>query len=212
VGHIIKVSSENQNIKFFRAGDNVSFTVASLPERDQCKGYVRSVEKGYFVLYVTNFHPCWGKVEYFRRGTILLFASSKLANRVRDAGLYRTVLMRRKRDFFGQLNKVNHFLWTYDQQKVNVAADYDKKIIELEKLKRKAVEGLRLRKKDQVNLQRELMRRLDQIDQDLEHYRISNDELYIDRWHSDHDAGLPMQKRPQEVRATRKSRYDIQAD
>jgi hypothetical protein len=198
--NILKISSENQNVKFFRAGDLVLFTVARKKEYEPCEGFVRSVEEGYFVVYVKDINPCWGEKEYFRRGTVLVFQSSKLFKRVQDASKYRVVLLKRRRDFFNQLNRVNHFLWSFDQQKVLTAAEYDEKILQLKKAKEKAMELLLYKKQDQIRLQKELSFRLDELDKDLDFYRIDNHDLLVDRWHLDHDTGAPVGRRPQKMK------------
>lgn len=198
--NILKVSSENGNIKFFRAGDLIRFSVAKQDQERMCEGFVRSVEEGYFVIYVKDIYPCWKKKEYFRRGTLLVFNSQKLFRRVQDASTYRVVLIKRRRDFFNQLNQVNHFLWSFDQQKVLTSAEYDKKILELEKAKEKAMELLLHKKQDQIRLQKELAFRLDELDKDLEFYRIDNHDLLVDRWHLDQNLGLPVGRRPQKFK------------
>lgn len=96
---------------------------------------------------------------------------------------------------------MNHFVWSYDQQKVLTASDYDLKIVEIEKGKQKALEMLLAKKQDQIRLQKELIRRLSELDQELGHYRIERDDLLVDRWHLDHDLGVPVGKRPQKLRA-----------
>lgn len=198
--NIIKISSENRNIKFFRAGDEVLFNIASMKDRDKCEGHVRSVEDKYFVIFVKDLIPCWGKSEYFRRGTVLVVKSFRLAERVREASIYRGILLKRKKSFFRQLNNVNHFVWSYNQQKVKVAADYDREIARIRKKKQRALEELQLNKKDQIVLQKELIHRLDGVDEDLDFYRIEKDELMIDRWHLDQDLGVPVGKRPAKVK------------
>lgn len=192
---IVKISSENKNIKFFRSGDPVRFRLAAQNTRF-CRGYVRSVEKEYFVLYVQDITLCWGKNDYFRRGSLLVFNSDTLASRVRDASTYRIVLLRRRSDFYKQLNDVNHFVWSYEQEKIKLAAEYDEKITALRQAKQKAMDMMATKKRDSINLQRELAYRLDQLDEDLEFYRVDKDDPKIDRWHLDHDLGKPVTRRP----------------
>ncbi len=192
---LVKVISENGNIKFFRSGDPLRFKLAN-QETNYCRGFVRSVEKNYFVLYVQDITKCWAKNEYFRRGSLLVFDAKTLAARVRDASTYRIVLLKRRRDFFKQLNDVNHFVWSYEQQKMKVAAEYDEKITKLRQAKQKALDMLITKKQDSINLQQELGIRLDQLDKDIEFYRIDKDDPKIDRWHLDHDLGKPVAKRP----------------
>ncbi len=195
-GHIMKVSSENANIKFFRAGDKVRFSIPSYEKGDFCESYIRSVEKGYFVIYIKDLYPCWPRGRYFRRGTQIKFRSFDLARRVRDGALYRVVLLKRKKDFLKQLAGINHFVWSFKEQQVKLASRYDQKVIELQQKKQKALEFLTLKKKDQLNVQKELIYQLDRLDLDLEHYRVEKNELLLDRWYTDRDLGLPVLIRP----------------
>ena len=77
-----------------------------------------------------------------------------------------------------------------------LAADYDKKLVQLEQAKTKALDQLALRKKDFINLQRELKFRLDTIEEDLEFYRIEKTDLKGDRFKNDNHLGLPFGTRP----------------
>lgn len=194
-GDIMKISSEIKNIKFFRTGDELKFKIASRDSRS-CLASVRSIEEGYIIIWVKDLSSCWSSQEYFRRGTLLVFESHQLQERVRDAALYRLVLLNRKKDFFSQLNNINHFLWSFDQQKLKTAGEYDQKVLAVQREKEKALEDLVSRKQDSLKLQKELSYQLDQLARDLEYYRIDKDEPKIDRWHLDHDLGLPTSRRP----------------
>lgn len=198
---IIKITSDNKNVKFFRAGDQVSFRVHQSKGEDLCSGNVRSVEPDYFVLYVQNLHPCFPKNEYFRRGTALVMNSLKLSERVREASIYRATLLNKKKDFMRQLNTLNNGIWNFEERKVKLAAEYDRKIAEMEKEKIKALDDLISRKNDEMKLQRELAYRLDNIDFEIDFYRIEKVESMLDRWHLDHDQGLPVYDRPETPRA-----------
>jgi hypothetical protein len=201
-GHnIFKVQSENSNIRFFRAGDYIKFTIPNI-SKESCEAYIRSVETGYFVMYVTSVYPCFSEGEYFRRGTILHIFSERLVERIHDASNYRILLLKRREDFFRQLNHVNHFVWSYDQEKIKLAAEYDQQMIELQKKKQKALENLVEKKKDSQILQKELAQRLDLMDNDLEFYRIGKNELFVDRWNSDKDSSAPVQNFPEQYKAS----------
>lgn len=193
---ILKVHSENKNSKFFKAGDQVQFQVHRAGT-DWCQGFVRKVEKEYFILYVKDLNTCW-EDRYLRRGSRLNFKSPVLARRVKEASYYRVLLIKRKQDYFRQLNEINHFVWNYDQKKIQVAAEYDQKILDIRRQKMKALDELQAKKKDQIHLQRELIFRLSNLDEDLKHYRIRNDDTSLDRWQADHDLGLPVGTEPQE--------------
>jgi len=204
-GHnIFKVQSENSNVRFFRAGDYIKFTIPNI-SKASCEAYIRSVETGYFVMYVTSVYPCFPDGEYFRRGTILHIFSERLVERVHDASNYRVLLLKRREDFFRQLNHVNHFVWSYDQEKIKLAAEFDQQIISLQKKKQKGLENLVEKKKDSQILQKELAKRLDLMDNDLEFYRIGKNELFVDRWNADQDSSAPVQSFPEQYKNSEKA-------
>jgi hypothetical protein len=195
-----KIEVENNNTKFFRAGDEVLFKINLNENRDYCKGFVRSVEDFHFTLYVESLAPCYSTQEYFRRGTVLNFFSKALSSRVFEASKYREQLIFRKEDFLKQLNDINHFVWTFDQQKVKTAADYDQKINQLQRQKRKALDDMISQKQEKLVLQNELMKKLNELDESLKFYRVERQELLTDRWQTDHDLGVPVGQRPQKLR------------
>ncbi len=199
---ILKVSSESRNIKFFRSGDKVQFRLPS-KDGEYCEAFVRGIEEDYFVLYVKDLTPCYSADEYFRRGTSLIFFSPKLLDRVREASIFRATLFQKKKDFLSQLNQLNHDVWNYEEQKMRLAAEYDKKIAEIEKQKQLALDQHLSKKNDYVTLQRELIYRLDNIDKEIDFYRVEKEEPLFDRWHKDQDLGYPVFEKPGPLRAQR---------
>ncbi len=197
---IFKIKVENNNSKFFRAGDQVLFKVNLQEKRKYCKAFVRNVEDFHFTIYVESLDPCFSSEKYFLRGTVLNFYSKTLAVRVFEATKYREQLIVRKEDFLKQLNDINHFLWTFDQQKVKTAANYDEEINRLQREKRKALDDMISLKQERLNLQNELMGKLNELDESLKYYRVERQELMTDRWNLDHDQGLPFGQRPQAVK------------
>jgi hypothetical protein len=196
-GRILKIKVENNNSKFFRAGDVVYFKINRRYAVNQCKAFVRQVEPFYFTILVQDFSNCWDENNYFRRGTVLNFESEDLARRVEEASKYRSLLLVRKDDFLKQLNGINNFVWGFDQHKVKKAAKYDKRINEMQIEKRKALDNLILKKQENLVLQNELMRKLDSIDESLHYYKIERQELLLDRWDHAHNRALPVGRRPQ---------------
>jgi hypothetical protein len=197
---VFKIQVENNNTKFFRSGDMVLFKVNTKENREYCKGFVRSIEDFYFTIYVETLHTCYNDEKYFRRGTVLNFYSKVLAERILEASLFRGQLVTRKQNFLKQMNDINHFLWTFDQQKVKTGADYDAQINELQRQKQKALDDLITEKQEKLVLQNELMRKLNDLDESLKFYRVERQELMTDRWEADHDLGHPFGQRPQELK------------
>ena len=195
-----KIKVENNNTKFFRAGDLVLFKVNLDEKKDYCKGFVRSVEDFYFTLYVDGLSPCYSEEKYFRRGTVLNFYSKALAIRVFEASQYRDQLILKKENFLNQLNSINHFIWSFDQEKVKVAVKFDQEIAKIERQKQLALDDLLAKRHEKLVLQLELKKSLNQLDESLKFYRIERQEYLTDRWNSDHDLGIPFGQRPQEMR------------
>lgn len=199
-GKIFKIQVENNNSKFFRAGDLVKFKINLKENMKYCSGFVRSVEDFHFTIFVERLDPCHPEGAYFKRGTVLNFYSKTLGLRVFEASKHREGLIVRKDDFLKQMNEINHFLWTFDQQKVQVAIKYDEEINRLQREKRKALDDMIALKQEKLILQNELANRLTELDGSLKFYRIERQDLMTDRWNLDHDAGLPVGQRPQNLR------------
>lgn len=197
---VFKIHVENNNTKFFRSGDMVLFKVNTKENKPYCKGFVRAMEDFYFTMYVETLNTCFNEDEYFRRGTVLNFYSKQLAERILEASLYRGQILTRKQSFLKQMNDINHFLWTFDQQKVKTAADFDAQINALQRQKQKALDDLITEKQEKLVLQNELMRKLNDLDESLKFYRVERQELMTDRWELDHDTGLPYGQRPQAMK------------
>ncbi len=197
---VFKIQVENNNTKFFRSGDLVLFGVNGRDTRGQCRGFVRNVEDFHFTIYVENLSPCFARGGYFRRGTVLNFYSKALALRIFEASKFREQLILRKEDFLKQMNEINHFLWTFDLQKVKTASRFDEEINRLQREKRKAIDDMITLKQERLVLQNELMKKLNELDESLILYRVERQELLTDRWELDHDQGVPVSPRPQKLR------------
>lgn len=199
-GRIFKIKVENNNTKFFRAGDEVNFRVNQQETERPCNATVKSIEDYYFVIYVNKLENCWNKDRYFPRGMQLNFQSKILSKRILEASSYRKLLIERKEGYLKQLNKINHFVWTYEQQKMKTAAEFDEKINELRRQRQLAVDNLIQEKQEKVLLQDELIKKLDEIDQNLDFYKVERTEYITDRWNLDHDLGHPFGQRPQDMK------------
>lgn len=200
-GNILKIKVENNNTKFFKIGDEVAFHLPNRSHRKLCYAQVRAVEDFYFSVYVKDFTLCYDEQDYFKRGTQLNFISEVLGRRVYEASHYRTLLLKRRQDMLRQLNDINHFVWSYDQEKIKVVADYDKRILDLQRAKERALDDLVAKNRESAILQTDLKKKLDLADESLKFYRIERQELMTDRWNLDHDLGLPVGQRPQEIKA-----------
>ena len=213
-GNILKIHTENSNIKLFQAGDITKFFMASKVSKEACIGYVRDVENNYLVLSVNNIDKCWSQFGRIRRGSMIKLESEILAKRIIDAGIFREVLIKRKNDYLKQLEEVNNFLLSFKQNKVIELARIEQEIVQLQEKKIRKANSLNLKRKDYIHLQRELNFRLDKLNEDIETYRLEKVRLLRDRWARDHDLGKPIGARPQEMKngVGRQRRFEFDED
>jgi hypothetical protein len=199
-GRILKVNVENNNTKFFKAGDTVTFWVNRHKTSNPCMASVRNTEDFYFVIYVQDFDSCWPSGKYFPRGMQLNFNSKKLANRIFEASKFREILLLRKDGFLNQLNNINHYLWTYDQEKIKTAASFDEQINAIKRKKQVAIDNLLQTKQEKLLIQAELQKKLNGLDESISHYKVERQEYLLDRWNMDHDAGIGFPQRPMKMK------------
>lgn len=193
---VLKISSENRNIKFFRKGDEISFVVYNNINMRPCYAYVQSVEKEHIAVQVKNFSACWDSKRYFLRGTMLKVEAPILPQRMIEVAQYRNILLKKKTDFLTQLNDANNFVWNFDQIKAELATDYDQRINQLIKEKNQAIKDLNGKRLDQLTLQIKLNDELNKAEHELQFYRLEKQELFYDKWNQDHDLGHPLVQRP----------------
>lgn len=199
-GQVFKIKGEDPNLKFFRSGDRLKFSMPGVKLETKCSAVIRSTEYDYAILFVNDISECWPRPGKVRIGTILNIESIDLAKRVKEASIYRVILLKRREDYIEQLKGLNNFVWAYNEKRIQVAAEYDKKILEIQKQKAKALSFLSLKKKNSMGLQSELSYRLDQLERELDFYRVEKRELYTDRWFLDQDTGAPVKNRPQDFK------------
>jgi hypothetical protein len=195
-GNIYKIQSENNNIKYFRAGDGLELKERLRPKDLPCRAYVQGVEEFYLVVHIPNMEVCRGNKGAFRIGSQLDGTSDVLKERILYASQFRLILLRQKKDLLKQFSGVNEFLWTFKEEEIKVAAFYDKKILVIQEQKKKGLDDLLSKRKEYINLQKELASRMHFLDESLHFYRIERQEFFYDRWHLDHDLGLPMYSHP----------------
>ncbi|MCY4645003.1 MAG: hypothetical protein OXB88_10325 [Bacteriovoracales bacterium] len=191
---LIKIFTENDNVRLLRTGDSVTFQIGEgeNPETPSCQGFVRGAEKRYLVLYVPTLAPCFPKDFLLRRGLMMVFHSKILVQRILEASRYRKTLLAQRDDFLTQLGELNRFLWSFDQERVKSIAQLEKEILNLERKKREALELLETRRKESRELRDNLMGKLDQIGRDLDRYKIYPPPPVRPGWKAERDLGRPV--------------------
>lgn len=217
-GNIYKIRVENNNTKFLRVGDLVQFSAKREQEDFPCEGYVRDTENNYFVIYVKNLSLCFpeatlaatqprGEWSFLKIGTKLKFYSVRLAERVLAGSSYRKILLDKREDFLRQLNRINNFLFHFNEERVQVGLKFDRRVEEIRKEKLLAMERILEKQRESVILKKELVVELDKLDKDLTQYQVERVELFTDRFQMDKDTGLPMGVRPPPKREVAPMQY-----
>ena len=196
---LVKIATENNNIRFFKNGDPITMVWPREREGDdfRCDAVIRAIEEGYMVLFVSRIRSCLPNPKsYFRRGTQMKFHSPILAQRVLEVSRFRQVLIEKRRGFLEQLNEINSDIWSFKEKKLRVVGEYEREKIELDRKKQKELRDLDEENREKIHLQNELIGRLKTIEQDMDFYQVSEPDILADRWSLDHDLALPMGPRP----------------
>ena len=98
-GKLLRIHTENKNIKLFRSGDIILFKLTKHRDGNSCRGTVRDTDGNYLVFSVSSFTPCSLDGDRLRVGSLIKPESTTLSERVSDARVYRDVLYKRKDDF-----------------------------------------------------------------------------------------------------------------
>ena len=195
-GNILKLETNNSNIKFLATGDQVF--LAFRKKYKECSGIVRNIEDDRYLVIFTNVRDCLPKDIYLRRGTITRLSVPIMFRRIQEAAHNHILLLKNKDDYYHQLNSVNDFLWNYEQEKILLSNNYDAQIMRLRQEKERAIKDLITQRNDNISLQKELKFKIDQIEKDVLNTRADTRELDMDRWNLDHDNRSVFELRPKE--------------
>ncbi len=96
-GRVLKIHVDNNNTKFFKAGDTVILRV-NRPSMDFPLAFdVKGVEDNYFTIYVTELNTCWKDGGTFEEGISSIFnQKSLLKEYLRPANIERICCLENK--------------------------------------------------------------------------------------------------------------------
>lgn len=196
--NILKIKFENNNIKYFRAGDALKFKIPKI-NNDFCLANIQDVEDHYLTIYTGDLSLCWDKESVFRRGMQIFFQSTTLHERVNQAYEFRQTFLKQKEDFLLQLNSINNFLYTFKEHQIQKAAIYDKKIAKIQQEKQQALDNLLAEKENKIELQKALVKKVRWVKEQIRYYEVHRIEPIIDKWNQDQNIGLPVVSKPPNI-------------
>ena len=180
---LMRIRTDNSNIKFLRYRDRVDFWNESYPDL-RCLGYVEGRTNDYLLLRVASYATCIRKV-HFTTGSYLNFRSVDMDQTLVTVKELVEILLkkrlamttkkeRHKRELEGHVERVDTVNKRYEILRQKLEIEWNKELAALEE--DKAVIFTEFKNSEA---------RLNEIDTKLEAYKIEDHNLKLDRWSLD---------------------------
>ena len=177
---LVRVRLDFSNAKFLRTNDSIEFWNEGMP-LVRCQGAIVGKSGEYFLIRVYEWKLCINKVG-FSVGSHVYFESKDLEKTLNTAREMVKVLLQKRMVLAGQTTAKNNDVKDQSSQLENINARYEAMIERIKNEWNEAVKGLTNAKaKNQVDLN-SLQAQLDEIDFQLERYRVEDANFKKDRW------------------------------
>jgi len=180
---LIRVFVEFDNLKYINRKNRIEFWKSDAPSK-KCKGYILGKSTQYILVKILKYDICSRKVP-LGRGFYLKFYSPDLVDNINTGRDLVKILLKKRLGIKGQLEKAEKNLKGHVEKLEGVNGRYD---ILRQKLEQEWSNELTYLEEDKANTLRyykDLEVRLDEVDHKLEIYRISDENLKLDRWSLD---------------------------
>lgn len=195
LSNTLKIKVETSNIRFLRSADALKFSIPTI-NTNFCQANVQDIQESngnYLTIYTPDIKACWDDNDHLlRRGMQISFVSPTLQERVVAAEQMRQVYIKQKEDFLIQLNSINNFLYTFNEQITHAVSNYDKKLHQLQQERQQQIDQLLSDKENKIKIQKELVKKVEWIKNQLKYYQIERIEPVLDRWNQDLKTGFPV--------------------
>ena len=177
---LMRVRLDFANAKFLRTHDAVEFWNEGMP-MVRCQAAIVGKSGEYFLMRVYEWKLCINKVG-FGVGSHVYFESKDLEKTLITAREMVKVLLQRRMVLEGQTNNKKNDVNDQSSQLENINARYEAMIERIRNEWNEAIKGLNAAKSgNQVELN-SLQAQLDEIDFQLERYRVEDANFKKDRW------------------------------
>jgi hypothetical protein len=181
--NIVRVKVDFDNVKYLNPKDKVEFWDEK-NNTHKCKSYIIGRTSDYLLLKVPEFSSC-EKYLYFTSGSYFKFYSEDLLNNVTMGREVVSILLKKRLAISGKLEGRNKELTAHTDRVDAINARYQTLKDKLEQEWQKELHALDEDKTFALRSYKDLERRLDEIDQKLEQYKIKDENLTLDRWSLD---------------------------
>lgn len=180
---IIRVKVDFDNVKYINVKDKIEFW----DEKNstlKCKAYVMGRTADYILLKIPDMKFC-EKNLYFTTGSYFKFFSEDLLNNVKMGREVVGILIKKRMAVKGQMEVKNKEIQSHVERINTINARYQTLRDKLEQEWQKELHSLDEDRTYSLRSYKDLERRLDEIDQKLEQYKIKDENLTLDRWSLD---------------------------
>lgn len=177
---LMRVRLDFVNAKFLRTNDGIEFWNEGMP-MIRCQAAIVGKSGEYFLLRVYEWKLCIGKVG-FSVGSHVYFESKDLEKTLITAREMVKVLLQKRMLLQGQTTNKDNDVNDQSSQLSNINARYEAMIERIKKEWNDAIKGLSAAKSANEIELNSLKAQLDEIDFQLERYRIEDANIKKDRW------------------------------
>ncbi len=180
---VIRVKVNFDNIKYLNPKDKIEFWDEKNSSL-KCKSYIVGRTSDYLLLKVSDINYCQ-KYLHFTTGAYFKFFSEDLVNNVKMGREVVGILIKKRLAVQGQMQLKEKELRNHIERVNTVNARYKTLREKLEQEWQKELSGLDEDRVYALRSFKDLERRRDEIEQKLEQYKLSDENLTLDRWSLD---------------------------
>lgn len=180
---VVRIKVDFDNIKYINTKDKIEFWDEK-NNLTKCKGYVVGRTADYILLKVSDMNYCQKKL-YFTTGSYFKFFSEDLENNIKMGREVVGILLKKRMAVQGQLEFKNKEIQGHMDKTNAINARYQTLREKLEQEWQKELHALDEDRTFSMQSYKDLGRRLDEIDQKLEQYKLKDENLTLDRWSLD---------------------------
>ena len=180
---LVRIRVDFENVKYLNKKDRVEFWDQHNPSY-HCKAYVAGKSSTYLLMKVPNMNDCLSRIS-LGAGTYLKFFSEDLENNIRMGKELIEILVKKKMALTSKILSRKKQLDSHIEKADAVNGRYQVLRDKLEAQWRNELAALEEDRLDALRNYKGLEVRINEIDFKLQKYRISDENLTLDRWSLD---------------------------
>lgn len=181
--NLVRIKVEFENVKYLNKKDKVEFWDQHNPNF-HCKAYVAGKSSTYLLMKIPNIRDCTSRVS-LGPGTYLQFFSEDLENNIKMGKELIEILVKKKMALTSKILSRKKQLDSHIEKADAVNKRYQVLRDKLEAQWRNELASLEEDRLDALRNYKGLEVRINEIDFKLQKYRISDENLSLDRWSLD---------------------------